>query len=822
MNSNIRFLTVLAWFLADTCCFGGCAAADLHATAQSAAAAAPLTLVRDQQAVASIVLAQKPTRAARLAAHELQYHIALITGAKLPLVTDDAAVEGVRILVGDSCATRAIGLRSEDFRPQEYLISFRPNLLVLMGHDKDDRQPLDYANHQTYADIFDAQATCYAVYDFLERFCGVRWYLPTELGIVYTPAKTLTVAGPDVRRSPAVKSRLQVMGYQFPRDLCGDNLKPDSPLPPPTWTEACDWWREQFLWWRRQRLGGEAYSCNHSFGGYYERFLKDHPDWFAQGYEGQPPQVCYTHPGLIGQVVQDARDFFDGQQQPAGGQAAGNFFAVVPMDNGAYCKCENCRAQWLEKPKRGAGLFSNDRVSNYWFGFVNKVAREVAKTHPGKWISTLAYCEYAYPPEGQPLEPNVSLQMCLQPRQNYARAVQENDRRIVEAWGTAAPKNPKYLWLYYCFPSLVATQQQYRCFPGFFAHTLLERFSEYQRAGLGGLIYEPSYLFDGQRSALLDQVESHLTWKLLDDPTLDGKKLFEEFFDRYYGAAAAPMKALYCGIEDIYGNPVNYPPGYEDHQTEAVAWGYLGTEPRMKELGTLMEQARTLARSDLEQRRVGLFDKGVWQKMQAGRATYQSSEKLRQATMRTLNVPRLAAVADSDPRQVAWDQAAVLSGWRTLRGDATARWVEGRLAHDGVCLYVMLQEQVAPQGLLVAGNTVWGDDEWELFVARRRSLPYHQMGVNSRGTHIDLRHEPGTQAKWDSGATVFSDTAAPDRWRTFIALPLDRLVPDGAQPGQTLYFNVLRATNAQAALAWIPTFAGFHETSRFGEITLQK
>ena len=38
----------------------------------------------------------------------------------------------------------------------------------------------------------------------------------------------------------------------------------------------------------------------------------------------------------------------------------------------------------------------------------------------------------------------------------------------------------------------------------------------------------------------------------------------------------------------------------------------------------------------------------------------------------------------------------------------------------------------------------------------------------------------------------------------------------------TLYFNVLRATHAQAALAWIPTFAGFHETSRFGEITLQQ
>ena len=97
-----------------------------------------------------------------------------------------------------------------------------------------------------------------------------------------------------------------------------------------------------------------------------------------------------------------------------------------------------------------------------------------------------------------------------------------------------------------------------------------------------------------------------------------------------------------------------------------------------------------------------------------------------------------------------------------------------------------------------------------------------EMGVNARGVHIDLRHEGGSQPKWDSGASVFSDTTASDRWRVQIALPLERLVPDGAQPGQTLYFNVLRATNGQSALAWIPTFAGFHEPRRFGEITLEK
>ena len=185
-----------------------------------------------------------------MAAHELQYHVALITGAKLPIVTDDAAVQGVRILVGESAATQALGLTNDDFGPQEYLISLRPNLLVLMGRDQDDRQPFDYANHQTYADVFDAQATCYAVYDFLERFCGVRWYLPldADLGIVYTPSQ-------DTDRGRA--RRAAVPGGQEP--LADDRLSvPAGPVRRQPQTRS-----RRFRSRRGRRLvtGGASSSC---------------------------------------------------------------------------------------------------------------------------------------------------------------------------------------------------------------------------------------------------------------------------------------------------------------------------------------------------------------------------------------------------------------------------------------------------------------------------------------------------------------------------------------------------------------------------------
>ena len=103
------------------------------------AATSTLTLVRDGQPAATIVVAQSAGHIPWFAAGELQYHVRKITGATLPIVTDDAEVHGTRILVGASRQTESLlGLRNGDFKPQEYLIGFRPDTLVLMGRDREN------------------------------------------------------------------------------------------------------------------------------------------------------------------------------------------------------------------------------------------------------------------------------------------------------------------------------------------------------------------------------------------------------------------------------------------------------------------------------------------------------------------------------------------------------------------------------------------------------------------------------------------------------------------------------------------------------------
>ena len=497
---------------------------------------AEFVLTRDGKPAVTIVIAAAPTPAATFGAQELQLHVQKITGATLPIIHDTEQVAGPRILVGPSVVTSKLGMEESQFEDQEYLIRFLDKDLVLLGKE---------------------QATSYAVHDFLERFCNIRWYGPGDSQMVFPETDTLVVEPREVRRRPAFAWRTMFPWTQFKMARELYNQSSDEDLT---------------RFWLRLRMGGESYACNHSLEGYYDRFWKqnsnhpdvfvaEHPDWFAQGYSasdleaygGQPPQLCYSRQGLVDQVVADARKYFDGEGAANGAEAAGKFFAMVPMDRGGrghWCKCPDCQSQ-IDPQRLSENSFdSNGSASDYWFAFVNKVARELAKSHPDKYISTLAYAGYSYYPRKVQLEPNVSVQMCLHTRNCWAPGMQQDELRWYQDWVKHEQGRPLYLWLYHCLPELqIVDGPPFHCFPGFHAHAVGVQFKTFARDGIRGAFIE----------GVSDQVDAYITIKLLDDPSLDVDTLLDEFFPRYYGPAAAPMKQFYLCVEETYCNPANYP-----------------------------------------------------------------------------------------------------------------------------------------------------------------------------------------------------------------------------------------------------------------------
>ncbi|MDD5707408.1 MAG: DUF4838 domain-containing protein [Kiritimatiellae bacterium] len=622
--------------LATTLSGGGIAAGGQHL-------AAALTLARDGQPAALIVLAAQPTRAAQFAAFELQYHVQKITGATLPIARTNVPPEGTRIFVGESGATRAMGLCSTNFAHQEYLIRVvGPATIILMGRDADDRGAVDYANAATWPGWYDDRATCFAVHDFLERFCGVRWLNPTESGTALPITSTLTVAVTDVQRAPFFKMRTgTVVDWLYPAwdayDAgTGTLWAHDSPgysnyvavAYPSAFAQAANdaafrtaRARAAKLFMHRQRLGGQRFLCNHSMNGYYGRFRDTHPEWFAQGHPiTANSQFCYANTGFVGQVAADAAAYYDGQPAPGQWWKSPNTFPVAPQDTGGYCTCADCE-QW--KNADASVYFSVGRVSDLVFNFINAVATRLQVTHPGKRLIALAYDGYAAPPTRVSLNTNVDVQFCFSANQTpYKVAEYNHELDHLKAWGEEARRSGRNLslWMYGwggIWWGQAGRGSTFNPLPSYFAHKADEQFKLYRDYN-----YQQGMFYDGW----LQEVDAYISLKLMDDPSRNVETLLTDYFVGLYGPrAGAPMRQMYAVLEDTYCNPTNYPWFYAKVSPETLCWGWLGTAARMATMSNLMAQAKAAATDEPWMTNVKLFETGTWDCMVAGRRHFEET-----------------------------------------------------------------------------------------------------------------------------------------------------------------------------------------------------
>lgn len=589
-----------------------------------------------------IVTDQHPSIPAVLAAHELQYFIKKSLGIHLPIVHELPSKSAKAIFVGSSRYTKKM-----HFEDQEYLIEITPETITLMGQDKNsdsdggrdnngitpskDRTKINYSKsvndasapiELTLPSIYDAQGTCYAVYDFLERYLGIRFYGPDSLNLIVPPSKSLKFDPVRIVRSPKLKYRDG--SYSF-----------DWPMMKEQYLNAGSEQLQLFL--RRIRFGGEKWAANHAFTAYQDRFLQKnperpelfesyHPEYFAVGRTGGPHerQFCYTNRAFIEQVAQDARDYFDGKPLKGEQIALGDYFAVVPLDNANWCQCAECTRQLaIDKDNIRGEHFNSGTATHYLWTFINNVAKEVKKTHPKKKISALAYHVYAYLPKDIELEDNISVAPCLHPRNYWAPKMKENETDYYKEWIAESRKSqrPIYLWNYLCFPTERGLVQGFHVFPGFSIHEVAGQIKMYAKDNVRGIFL----------CGIGEQLDFYITMKLYDNPALDTDELIDEFFTSYFGKAARPMRDFYNKIESVYSDSKNYPLDIQTkdaqfHQTEAIAWECLGTDEVMKELEGYIRKAQAEASNPAEKARVDSWVKGVWEYMQTGKAKYKTKK----------------------------------------------------------------------------------------------------------------------------------------------------------------------------------------------------
>lgn len=531
------------------------------AASSAAKAGPPITLVQAGRPVATIVTAEDAAPNARAAAAEFVQYIQRMTGAALPVATDKEAPGGTLILIGRSRLTDALaGLdipngRTKNLREEGYIIWCRGNRLVLAGNDT-----------EPYL------GTRYAVAEMLHRL-GVRWFMPGAFGEVVPQTATILVEAGVTREQP-----------DFPmRDF---------------WEHSRDKMDVEFREWKiRNKMNPDI---QHWFGvpgdGSIRNYLpgdeqfKAHPEWFALTRDGgrDKNMACMTNRGIIDYFIEKVKD------EARKGKRVTSF---APDDGTPRCYDSGC----MKMSSAFDGFGSNDRdplpessTSQEWFYFVNEILNGVNKEFPDHMISTNGYSNREFAPELPGFNKSKNLVVmfanitaCTIHGYDDPRCWQmQRQAEMVRRWCKVSDK----VWIYsYNYTMLVnegtitpMVQRVRRTVP------MLKEW------GLVGFLDQDEA--DWSLSGLATRiVRAALEW----NTKADVEAVLNDFFTRWYGRAAPPMRAYYDALENAFEQSTAH--GHED-----VILPRIYTDALMAQLDTNMRAAERLAGSDMEKQHVGV------------------------------------------------------------------------------------------------------------------------------------------------------------------------------------------------------------------------
>ncbi|MFB3826628.1 MAG: DUF4838 domain-containing protein [Bryobacteraceae bacterium] len=566
------------------------------------AAAQGATLVRNGKATSVIVVPDREAAVAREAARLLQGTLLKMTGAKIPIEPEGRAgtpapAGRVWISAGDTRFARSKGIAPEALRPEEIRVVAAPGYVIVAGNDS----PADDMGREPQ------QGSYFAAVELLERL-GVRWLWPGKSGEVVPRRATVSVAPFEYAFFPRVTQRRLRFGPDRGAGQARYGIKlADAGL---------DWGE----WPRHMRLGySRRIGAGHAFGDWYEKYFKEHPEYFAVGEDGksfgwlsnvQRSKLCVSNPGVLEQVVKLARDYYSRSRIP---QAT--CFSVSPTDSQAgHCMCPNCRKMdALDGPKeewnfntgeggRNRSVVRHVSLTDRYLTFWNRVAERLEKECPHLLLSGIAYGVYRHPPLHTRAHKNLVI--------TYVGGDYTNDalrRSCLKEWDEWAVRADRMMFR----PNLM---REGRGFPLIWPVRMAEDLRHF--CGKGMISVDIANIHGHWATQGLNY---YVLAKTLWNPDLDAWALIDDYCRRGFGAAAAPIRKYYGRLIELTDRVAAYNGEHEPDAAgqlargeataedararrkndpitaPASAWEVVYTPAVMKELEGYLRDARRLA-----------------------------------------------------------------------------------------------------------------------------------------------------------------------------------------------------------------------------------
>ncbi len=559
-----------------------CALGVLTLVAGSPLNAAELELAKDGASDYKIVLPDSPTPVQISAGNELQSFFKQVTDFELPIVSEsdvgdvDVATANLFIVGPSNLSAKALSSDAEEKIGYDGLIlKTVGSSIVFSGSPQ--RGPL------------------YAVYEFLEKELGCRWWTATESTIPHTP--TLTIDSDlDVNYAPkfVYRESFYLGAFDGPfaaRSKCNGNSER---IP--------------------EELGG-----HHSFQYFVhssyplippQKYFLDHPDWFAEidgvrkvGYpdwSGSPAgykdfeatlepeqvysrgaQLCFTNDEMLAQMTENAREKL--RNNPSA-----SFLSISQNDWQGFCTCEKCRQLDEENDSHAGSLL---------YG-VNTIAEALEDEFPELYVETLAYQYTRKPPKVIKPRHNVVVRLCsiecsfAQPLDSETNKTFRDD---LVGWSQVAER--LFVWDY-------ATDFAFYLLPFPNYRIIAPNIRFYIDHNVIGFFEQGDYQCEtGDFVQLRNWVVSKLLW----DPSLDQDALRDEFVAGYYAPELVPIYRDYFNALSDAVESKNY--YLSIYKTDTTGWLDLDTLNKVTDLQKEALAIATRLENEEPERHKGLLAK---------------------------------------------------------------------------------------------------------------------------------------------------------------------------------------------------------------------
>ena len=352
-------------------------------------------------------------------------------------------------------------------------------------------------------DAGEFRGSAFAVYDLLQRL-GCGWFGPDPVYHVIPHHTTLTVEPLCCNERPAFRHRNIWM--------VKDRVLQDA--------------------WR---LGGCHFSHGHALDRWVppKVYAEKHPEYFGPRQE----QPCLTHPEVLEIVVKGLRNELD--HNP--GKLS---LSLCANDSKVYCECDRCK---------GIG-----NISARTLNFVNGVARELAKSHPHRYLLTI----YAYWLANEPPQPMLKAEpgVCVmqvnegdhmrpwdQPEPKQYCSLEKNDNNYRELTAFAGWRKTGAIMAIYEWWIPGCSKDEWKSVPWYSGETALRNLRYWKQHDVQFVSYESGYE-NGNGFPIrwpLYYVGARGMW----NPKLTAKQIMTGACEKLYGPAAQPMLRFYEIIE---------------------------------------------------------------------------------------------------------------------------------------------------------------------------------------------------------------------------------------------------------------------------------